>query len=74
MFFPPSACREQYAFSKSRTCWSVSLSRAIWTKYFFLLMVDVGKKDEGSYSRARKVIAKFSDWPLTAGKLSMVSV
>lgn len=73
MFFPP-ACHKQYTSSKSRICLSVSLSRAIWTKCFFLLMVDVGKKDEGSYRRARKVIGKVSGWCLTMGKFSMVSV
>lgn len=64
MSFPPSACRKQSAFSKSTTSLLVSLSGAIWSKCFFLLMVDVGKEDQDRYRRARKVITQVRDWRL----------
>lgn len=69
MFFPLSACHKQYAFSKSRTSLWVSLSRAIWSKCLFLLVADVGREDQGRYSRARKVVMK-----VTTDKFSMVSM
>lgn len=45
----------------------------MWSKCLFLLMVDVGKEDQGRYSRARKVITKVRGWPLTTDKFSTVS-